>query len=54
MLQVLTLRAGQPLQIAIEAKHIAFNLIQLINGVSIEEEHENVPPAMAGCSGVIN
>jgi len=41
-------------KIAIEAKHIAFNLIQLINGVSIEEEHENVPPAMAGCSGVIN
>jgi len=44
-LLALTLEAGQPLsKIAIEAKRLFYNLAQLINGVSTEEEREESPP----------
>ena len=35
-------------EIAIEAKHLAYNLIQLINGASTEEERQETPPPDAG------
>jgi hypothetical protein len=41
-------------KIAVEAKHLAFNLIQIINGTSTKEEHEDVPSNTAGSSGAIN
>jgi hypothetical protein len=41
-------------KITVEAKHLAFNLIQIINGASTEEEHEDVPSDAAGSSGAIN
>src|SRR5882762_5835716 len=41
-------------EIAVEAKCLAFNLKQIINGASTEEEFEDVPSNATGSSGVIN
>jgi hypothetical protein len=41
-------------EIAVEAKHLAFNLNQIINGASTKEEFKDIPFDAAGSSGVIN
>ena len=41
-------------EIVVEAKRLAFNLKQIVNGASTKEEHEDVPSNAAGSSGVIN
>ena len=41
-------------EIAVEAKRLAYNLNQIVNGISIEEEFEDIPSDAAGSSGVIN
>jgi hypothetical protein len=41
-------------EIAVEAKRLAFNLNQIVNGASTEEEFEDIPSDAAGSSGAIN
>ena len=41
-------------EIAVEAKHLAFNLNQIINSASTKEEFEDIPSDVAGSSGAIN
>jgi len=41
-------------EIAVDAKHLSFNLIQLINGASSKEEWEDAPPDVAESSSVNN
>jgi hypothetical protein len=41
-------------KIAIEAKRVVFNPIQIVNGVSTKEEHKDVPSDTAGSSRAIN
>src|ERR1700676_1660917 len=41
-------------EIAVEAKRLAYNLNQIVNGISIEEEFEDIPSDVAGPSGTIN
>jgi hypothetical protein len=41
-------------EITVEAKRLAFNLIQIVNGASTGEEHKEVPSNAAGSPGVIN
>jgi hypothetical protein len=41
-------------EITVEAKRLAFNLNQIVNGASTEEEFEDVPFDAAGSSGAIN
>ena len=41
-------------EIAIEAKSLAYNLIQLTNGVFTKEEQEETPPNAGGPSSVNN
>ena len=41
-------------EIAVEAKRLAYNLNQIGNGVSTEEEFEDIPSDAAGPSGAIN
>ena len=41
-------------EIAVEAKRLAYNLTQIVNGVSTEEEFEDIPSDAAGPSGAIN
>jgi hypothetical protein len=41
-------------EIAIEAKRLALNLKQLVNGASTEEEFKDIPSDAAGSSGAIN
>ena len=41
-------------KIAIEAKRLAFNLNQIVNGASTKEEFKDVPSDAVGSSGVIN
>jgi hypothetical protein len=38
-------------EIAVEAKHLAYNLNQIVDGASIEEEFEDIPSDAAGSSG---
>ena len=41
-------------EITVEAKRLALNLKQLVNGASTEEEFEDIPSDAAGSSGAIN
>ena len=41
-------------EIAVEAKRLAYNLTQIVNGVSTDEESEDTPSDAAGPSGAIN
>jgi hypothetical protein len=41
-------------KIAIEAKRLALNLKQIVNGASTKEEFEDIPSNAAGSSGAIN
>jgi len=41
-------------EIAVEAKHLVYNLNQIVNGTSTEEEFEDIPSDAAGSSGAIN
>jgi hypothetical protein len=41
-------------KIAVEAKCLAYDLNQIVNGISTEEEFEDIPSDAAGPSGTIN
>jgi hypothetical protein len=41
-------------EIAVEAKRLALNLKQIVDGASTKEEFEDIPSDAAGSSGAIN
>ena len=49
-----SLTSSQASRWHIEAKRLALNLKQLVNGASTEEEFEDIPSDVAGSSGAID